>query len=265
MIFIVEPGGWASEKAIPARARTAPVRGLMNGHPGVGAAERCHRRALERGGDGGLHRPGPARRPRWPARRWPASSRPPKVPASRVWKIRSRPSRPDVRIGRIALGRVLPGQRGGDRSQRADDLAGDVRDRRGRGPGPRPAGCRRRPAARLGRGMLTVRRQALAGRAGPGTESRAAKCTRASDPLPLNGTTSVSCSVPRSGFAPWSVHRRRRRRGRACDRLAARRGWPWRRPCAGPARTRARGMRRWEARSRRLYICARSCRLQSRT
>ena len=29
MIFIVDPGGWAAENAIPASARSAPVRGSI--------------------------------------------------------------------------------------------------------------------------------------------------------------------------------------------------------------------------------------------
>ena len=93
MIFIVEPGGWTEEKAIPASASIAPVRGFITDIPAYWPPSEA---TAARSSDGtivvltGLGSTGLV----LANTRRPASSLPPSLPASLPWKIRSSPSTP---------------------------------------------------------------------------------------------------------------------------------------------------------------------------
>ena len=106
MIFIVEPGGCSAEKAMPASASSAPVRGFITVDPGVLAAHRARSRRAPAPGRSSSCTGVPCDRlGAAPARAGrPAACRP-GVPASWLWKIRSRPSLADLGVGRIALRR----------------------------------------------------------------------------------------------------------------------------------------------------------------
>ena len=93
MIFIVEPGGCSAEKAIPASASSAPVRGFMTTipaycPPSAATAARSIAGAIVVltgwAGTGATEA----------SVRCPASSCPPGLPARRFWKTRSSPSSP---------------------------------------------------------------------------------------------------------------------------------------------------------------------------
>ena len=98
MIFIVEPGGCTAEKAMPAAASSAPVRGFITAIPAYWPPSEATAARSSAGSIvvlTGLAWRGAA----VASVRRPASSVPPSRPTSRLWKIRSRPSSPILAPG----------------------------------------------------------------------------------------------------------------------------------------------------------------------
>ena len=161
----VEPGGCGAEKAMPARARTSPVRASSAAIPPKRPARASTAAACTAGVDRGAHRVPPGAARSWPARgrRRGAVRRefPPPGSRTRARAPRARSAcRPGSRERRATRGR--PGSAPGRpcrRSTRPRCRAASC----GRPPGPRRSSCRRGRRSRHG-----AARSSAAGAAGRG-------------------------------------------------------------------------------------------------
>ena len=130
MIFIVEPGGWTAEKATPLSASSAPVRGSIAAIPANRPASRVDRGLLDRRVDRRRDRVARDRRdPREHAfaREQLAAGRPRQLGLEDVLEA----VEPDLGVRGVPRHRVLGGLVRRDRAELADDLRGDVGNRRG--------------------------------------------------------------------------------------------------------------------------------------
>ena len=197
MIFIVEPGGCSAENAIPASASSRAGARVHHHHAGVLAAQRGDGGPLHRRVDRGGHRRGSGSGVRAGQHAMAGQQRAAGRPGELVLEDVLQSVEPHLGVGRVALRGIGRRQRRRDRPQRADDLLGDIGDRRGAvGPLARAA-CRRWPAAcraAAGRSCGAAARPAAA----PGTGASPERRTRAPEPLPVSGTSRVSGSVPQS-------------------------------------------------------------------